>query len=275
MRYLVILFLTLLFSSPAFSTDNPWEINLPFSEASVEYKISGLRSGTKTIYIRKKGQESAEYSNVAMNMFGMRQQDKELIITDKNWVYRYDLNKNKGSKQANPARFFNEEFEKLSSSDQKKLIKNSEKLGVTMVAGMQGKIEKKATSILGYKCDLVDAMGTKIYSIADTGFPLKVETNAMGMAFSEEATKITKGSVPDEKFKHPNIKTRHDPSIDQMVQNQVQTTVLNLVSGKTTSAMPMAPSGQTQQGPQGGMPPMSEDQQKQMQELMKMFGGGN
>ncbi|MEA3405372.1 MAG: hypothetical protein U9R28_06500 [Pseudomonadota bacterium] len=266
---------TLLLSTQTFAADNPWDIKLPFKEAAVHYDISGNMKGNKVVYIKNYGRTSAEYTETSMTIFGMTQKQKDLNITTPDWNYSINLLENNGSKQTNPTKYFIEEFNKLSKSEQKKVASNAEKFGVNTLEGMQGKIEKNATEILGYRCDKTEMMGTTVYGIHGSGFPLKMESNMMGMKHSETATKIDKGSVPNSKFVPPeNIQYRHDQYADQMMQNYAKNVIQSLLNDQAP-----APMGGMQSAPvqQEADKPDSEqlkpEQQQQIQQLMKMFGG--
>ncbi|MEA1988645.1 MAG: hypothetical protein U9N57_05475 [Pseudomonadota bacterium] len=101
MKTLIFLF-TILFSSTSIAIDNPWDIKLPFKEATIHFEVKGSMSGTKVLYIKDYGRISAEYSDTSMTMFGMKQQHKEVEITTPDWVYSVDLVHNKSSKKTNP-----------------------------------------------------------------------------------------------------------------------------------------------------------------------------
>jgi len=276
MKFLIFLF-TILFSSTSIAIDNPWDIKLPFKEATIHFDVKGSMSGTKVLYIKDYGRISAEYSDTSMTMFGMKQEHKEVEITTPDWVYSIDLIHNKGSKQTNPMKFFIKEFNQLSKSDQKKVAVNAEKFGINSVQGMGGKVTKNATKILGFNCDKTDVMGTVVYSIVGTGLPLKVESNMMSMQHNETAIRFEKDAGPASKYTPPkNIALKYDRYADQMMQQQAKNMMQNLLNDK-------APAARNGSGPMGSQPPanqpqdnpnqMSPEQQQQLQQMMKMFGG--
>ncbi len=254
------------------AADSPWDTKLPFKSATLEYQVTGSMNGTKTLYIKDYGQKSAEYTDTVMSMFGMKQQQKNLTLTTPDWVYEYDLVAREGTKQINPTKIFNEEYNKLSRSEQKKLHQNAEKFGIDFIGGLQGKIKKNAATILGQKCDLSEVMGTQVYTLSGTSLPLKISSKTLGLQTQEEAIKFNKDSVPDSKFQHPKgITAHHNPDTDHMIREQIRSTMQTLIDGKAPSAYPTG-STQNQQESQNNNQ-LNDEQQQQLNKIMKMFGG--
>lgn len=230
--------------------ESPWDRQLPFESATVDYKVSGTMNGEKTIYVKDFGRTTAEYSSVTMKMMGMTQNQEEIIITTPDWVYSADLTEGTGSKQFNPQKCMTDEYNSLSAGDQKKVVKNSEAMGVEVVDGMGGTVEKKAATLLGYACDRVTMMGTTAHTISGSGLPLKIEGNVMGIKISQVATQLKTGSVPASKFDLPKgIVFENDPATDRMIREQARSVIQNLVAGKNPAA-----------GGSAGMPAASYDQ---------------
>ena len=81
--------------------------------------------------------------------------------------------------------------------------KSPMKIGEAMLKKMGGK-KIGTDKVLGYTCDVWEAMGTKqcIYK----GIPLKIESNVMGLKNTEVATKAEFDiSIPDKDFKLPDF----------------------------------------------------------------------
>lgn len=232
MKKILSLFVMLLVASPAFAVDNPWDTKLPFKNAIISSKISGTMNGEKTIYIKDYGKTRAEHSNTTMKMFGMTQQMNEIIITTPDWVYTINLADNTGTKQANLKKFMIQEFNSLSKSDQKKVVQNAEKQGIATIEGMEGTLEKNASTILGYNCDKVTMTGSIIYTISGTDLALKINGNMMGIKINQVATDVQKVSPPSSKFGLPaNINFEHDEQADLMMQDQAKTVIQQLLNG--------------------------------------------
>jgi len=269
MKKKLSLLLVLLFATSAFALDNPWDKKLPFKSAIINYKVSGTMSGEKTIYVKDYGKTTVEYSNTSMKMLSMTQQQKEIIITTPDWQYTIDLVENTGTKQANPKKFMRQEFNNLPKTKQKKVVKNAESLGISTIEGMNGKLQKNAAEILGYKCDKVNLLGTIVYTISGTGLPLKIEGNMMGMQFNQVAINIKKGSVPSSKFELPsNIRFEHNKQADQMMQAQAKTAIQNLLEGKRPESIG---AGNQMGGTANDPNQLTPEMQEQMQQMMKIF----
>jgi len=275
MRKALLVLLIGFLATPVLALESPWEQKLPFESAVINYDVTGLTSGSKTIFVKDYGRTSVEYRDTALKILGMKQEQKEFILTTPDWVYTADLVADTGTKHANPTKFLTQEFNNLSRSDQKKVIGNAEKQGVSMLEGVNGTIEKNAAEILGYSCDKATMMGTVVYTIHGTELPLKVESNTMGMKLNEIATGIKKGRVDASKFELPSsISFIHDKQADQMVQAQAKTIIQHLVSGQPV--VNTAPAGSQPQGmnsDESQQNLLNPEQQQQFQNMMKVFGG--
>jgi hypothetical protein len=242
MKKFLSLCIVLLFATSAWAVENPWDRKLPFKSAMVEYELTGTMTGEKTIYVKDYGQTRAEHNNTTMKMFGMTQQQKEVIITTKDWEYTIDLMEKTGSKQANMNKYLIQEFNKLSKSDQEKVVKNVEKLGVATVDGMEGSVEKKAVKILGYTCDKVSMTGVVVYAITGTDLPLKTTGDIMGIKINQVASKVMKGNVHPSKFALPtNIEFEHDVQADLLMAEQAKTIIQSLLEGRVATHTNQAP----------------------------------
>ncbi|MCD6389696.1 MAG: hypothetical protein J7L69_09825 [Desulfobulbaceae bacterium] len=221
-----ILILNLLITAPALAGENPWDTRLPFKKATINYSITGTENGSETLYIRNYGKEQATYRNTTTKIFFMTTKTESIQIITPDWIYSIDLQEKTGSKSVNPTKYMIEEYNSLSRSDRKKILKNSEELGHSVTEGLQGEIKKNVTKILGYSCDKVSVMGSTIYMISGTGLPLKSETSMAGMSFQSVATGIDKGSAPANVFIPPaGIKLEHDPEADQMARTMAKQTI--------------------------------------------------
>lgn len=232
-KTLLILMLLLILASTAFGVENPWTRKLPFKEGVVSYEISGTMKGSQTVYVKNHGATTAAYRTELTTMMGMTDESRELTLTTPDWVFTVDLEDNTGSKQINPKKVIMEKFNQLSKSEQKKLVKNSEELGIAMVGGMSGTVEKKAEKILGFKCDKVTVMGFDSYIITGTDFPMKVSGSLMGMTLSETATSIDKERVAASKFKIPEgAHISHEPDADRALRGQIDMMFQAMLAGK-------------------------------------------
>ena len=276
----VMMLVALIFPIMAGAAKNPWEKKLPFKSATIHYELTGMETGQETLYIRKHGQETARYQISKTSMLGMTMDSRTVMITTPDWLYIFDLEERTGTKSINPEKAMIEEYNKLSKAEKKEVAKNAEEMGTSMMNGMNGSVEKKAKKILGYSCDLTQAMGSTIYTIHDTPIALYSDSNIMGMKVKSVATKFDKGSVDGKYFKFPEgIEPQPDPDGDQMARVIAKQTIAALKdpeafkksqqqSGKpATSASPRTPGNDSRQEE---IPP--EDQQV-MEETMKALKG--
>ena len=213
--------------------ESPWDRQLPFETATVDYTVSGTMKGQKTIYVKDFGRTTAEYSSVTLKMMGMTQKQEEIIITTPDFVYSADLAQGTGTKQLNPQKCMTDEYNRLSVKERKKVIKNSEAMGVQIMDGMGGTVEKKAATLLGYACDRVTLMGTTAHTISGSALPLKIQGNVMGIKISQVATDLKTGRAPASKFELPKgISFETDPETDRMIREQARSAIQNLLAGK-------------------------------------------
>ena len=216
----------LILPSVAGADVNPWEKKLPFKNAAIRYEISGMETGEETLYIRNHGQETARHHSGKTSMFGMSVNSRTVQITTPDWIYQFDLEERTGSKSVNPEKLMIEEYNKLSKAEKKQVQKNAEKMGTSMMNGMEGSLEKNSKEILGYSCDKTTFMGSTIYSIHETPIALFSDTNIMGMKVKSIATSIEEGKVDDKYFAFPDgIEPQPNPDADRMAKMMAQQTI--------------------------------------------------
>ncbi len=267
---LVVILAALLLPGVAGAERAPWEVRLPFKDATIRYEISGMESGQDVLYIRKRGEETARYHSTSASMFGMSMKNETVEITTPDWIYSFDLQEGTGTKSINPQKLMLEEFEKLSSAEKKKVRENGEKMGAAMMGGMQGSVEENVQEILGYSCDRASMMGTTVYSIHATPIALLTESNMMGVTIRSAATAIDKGAVDDKNFSFPDgIEPQPDPEADELARMVARQSIEMLKDPeayrKDSNGMIGMPPGQLQDIP--------EEDQKQMEEAMKALKG--
>ncbi len=252
--------------------ENPFEEKLPFETATITYAVSGLENGTEILYIDDYGTKTATYHKTVTTMMGMAMENSSIEITDVDWVYNFDLVEGTGSKNRNPKKYLQEEFEKLSGAEKEQVMKNQELMGMSVMTGMGGSIEKDATTILGYSCDKVTAMGTAVYSIHNTTVTLKSEADVMGMKMDVVATAIDEGPVDEEVFKYPEgIEVMHDTEVDLMSQQMAQQTMEWLKDPEAVNKTPQM--GGMDQDRMQHVSEEDQEMMKQAQEMMKGLQG--
>ncbi len=260
------LVLLILLPLRVFAGDSPWEVRLPFENATIHYAITGMENGSEVSYIRDYGREVATYHTTRTTMMGMTMVNETVDISTDDWLYRFDITEGTGTKSVNPEKYMIEEYRKLSQAEQKRVRENGEKMGVAMAEGFGGNVRQNARKILGFNCDRAEVMGTVVYSIHGSGLALLVESNMMGMKMKVEATSVDKGRVADTYFRFPQgIEPRFDSQSDAVARELAKQTIAMLKDPESAAKQAGMPQNQEQQ--------MSPEDQQQMQQAMEALKG--
>ena len=246
----------------------PWDQKLPFASATITYSITGTEQGKEIVYIKDYGKSTATYHTGTTTMLGTAMATDTVEIEDPDWIYSFDLKERTGTKSTNPVKAMKAAFAKLTPAEQDQVRKNAEKLGLSMMEGMSGKIEQNATKLFGFSCDLTTIMGTKVYSIHGTPIALKTESEMMGMKMNSVATALDQGPVDDKMFAHPaGIEVVFDQEADAMAQNIAEQTIAWMKDPKAADKAAGAP------GVGGNQPNLSPDDQELMKQVEQMMKG--
>lgn len=188
------------FTIPAKSSDGemiPPTLEEKFRRYGIEsgivtYKVSGVSTGTETIYFDQYGYREARYTTTTTNVFGVKSETKSLGLLFGTTQYQIDLTQNTGTKTTNPML--------VSMADKDKdLVLQSERLLESMGGKKIGKKE-----YLGKSCDEweVSKMASKI--LVWKGVALSTDATLMGLNSKMEATKFQENvEIPEEKFALP------------------------------------------------------------------------
>ena len=256
MRYFIkMALLGALMVSGAIAADSPWDIKLPFKSATITYEVSGMQSGTEILHIGDSGNKQARFVKTSGKVMFQTMETDRIEITTKDWFYTIDMIEKRGSKTTNPAKVFKEEYEKLSKKEKQTVNENAEKMGTSLIGGMQGTVEKNAATMLGLKVDKTTVMGTTVYTIHGTGIALKMEMDMMGMSSKSVATELKKGSVPQNVFTPPQgVKITFDKKADEMMRSMAKNMIDTLKDPEAAKKMQQ----QSQQYRQEGMSQAAE-----------------
>lgn len=266
----------LMLGNVAWSTDVPWEVQLPFKEATIHYQLSGNEQGEEILYIKDYGQQQAKYHKGTSSMMGMTIKTETVQITDPDWISTYDLVEKTGTKTTNPNKLYLREYNKLSRSEKKNFEKNAKKLGAAMMAQAGGSVSQTKDKFLGYDCDVVTVTGMSTsYVLRGSQVPLKTEMSMMGIQNTILATQVdTSASIPDSVFIAPaGITAELNPQAEAMMEGMVQQTVNSLKTPdgaskmlpQQTGAGMMSPARQQAMGVDG----VNADQQAEMMRRMQ------
>lgn len=205
MLMLAFIHCTLIGCSSA-NTENPWDKKFSFETATIEYSLSGIQTGTAVMYIKDYGANRAYYTNSITSMLFMKVESKTVELTTPDALVTVDLKERTGVSTPNPTKKNREDFEKLTASEKKIVVKNAEILaerGIDIFF-LEGAAGKATGDFLGHKVDIINLNGMSIWVLAGTDIPVKSTVSIMGMTTEIAATKISlDGSVDDSKFVMP------------------------------------------------------------------------
>lgn len=295
--WLIMMMMVFFSTSLAWGGDLPWEMKLPFKQATIHYEITGTEKGKETLYIKESGKRQARHHQSTSTVMGMTTKKETIEITDPDWMYTYDLVEKKGGKTTNPNKIYLAEYNKMSGQEKKNFEKNAKELGTSMMGQFGGSVQQKGGKLLGYDCDITTVSGlSTIHMLHGSNVPLRTETSVMGMKTVLAATKIdTDAAIPDSAFAAPaGIEAVHNPEMESMMTSMIQHTVNTLkqpdgakqmqqagpmgMLGGADGAMPQGmPQGMQQHGMQKEMPAEGlspadqQDLMRQMNEAMQQM----
>ena len=162
-----------------------------FKSGKVVYKMSGIQTGTETLYFDDYGRKEVHFNKSVIDMMGVKQKSNTQTIMEGKYIYTIDLEKNTGQKMENPL------YEMFSDED------DLQKVGEDIMKKMGGK--KVGTETLnGKECEIweVQKMGGKIW--VWNSLAIRTVVNMMGMNITQEAESIeTDIDVSPDLFKIP------------------------------------------------------------------------
>lgn len=280
--YLLALSLGVLTATPAFCADLPWEMKLPFKEATIHYELSGSQQGQETLYIKDSGKLRARYHKASATMMGVTTSNDTVEFIDPDWIYSYDLVAKTGAKSTNPAKIYQAEYTKLSATEKKNFEKNAQEFGAGMMSQFGGSVTRSSGQVLGYDCEVItvnNGMST-VYQLRGSDLPLRSDVAVMGMKNSTVATKIdTSTAIPAAAFTHPaGITAVHNTEADSMMTSTIQGMVQSLKDPDGAKKMQqggaatmMAPAMQQAMEEDGMSKEEQQEMMRQMQEAMQQM----
>jgi len=236
--FIKVVFINILMVAGVLAEENPWDVRLPFKSATITYDVSGMQSGTEILYVDEYGKKKAIFRKTSGTVMFQTIETNTVEITTDEWLYKIDLNKKSGTKTVNPAKYFKEEYDKLTHKEQQTVNENAKKMGTSLIGGMQGSVEKNVDTILGYKVDKTTMMGSTVYIIHDSSIVLKTESEMMGMSSKSVAVELKKKAVPKNVFDLPKgVKITFDKDADAMMRTMVKSMIDKLKDPKAAEKM--------------------------------------
>ncbi len=283
---LVVSMILLFFCSLAWGEDLPWEMKLPFKEATIHYELTGSEQGKETLYIKEYGKLRAKHRQATATMMGMTKKTETVEIVDPDWMYTYDLVEKKGEKTTNPRKIYLTEYNKFNAEEKKNFEKNAKELGTSMMGQFGGSVQQNAGKMLGYDCDITTVGGmSTVHLLHGTDIPLRSEVAIMGMNSTNAATKIdTSSAIPGSAFAPPQgINATLNQEAENMMAGMIQQTMDTLKKPdgakqmQAAGPMGMMGAGGMEKGMQQGMkdegmsPEEQQEMMRQMNEAMQQM----
>jgi hypothetical protein len=270
---LVVSMILLFLSSLAWGEDLPWEMKLPFKEATIQYNLGGNQQGNETLYVKDYGRLRAKHHKATTTVMGTTQKTETLEVIDPDWIYSYNLIEKKGEKTTNPRKLYQAEYSKLNAEEKRNFEKNSKELGTGMMGKHGASVKQNAEKILGYDCDVTTVGGmSTVYLLHGTDIPLRTEVSMMGMKSSNTATKVdTSGSVPSSAFAPPpDVSAQLNKEMEIMMADTIKQSIDTLKRPDGAQKMMQSGPGMGLGGMQKGMAAegMSKEEQQEMMQQM-------
>ena len=169
-----------------------------FKSGKVVYKLSGMMTGTETMYFDDYGRKEVRFNESTIDMMGMKQKTNTQTITDGKYIYSINKQTNVAQKMENPI------YSMFSKED------DLQKIGEDIMKKLGGR-KIGSETVKGKDCDIweVQKLGGKIW--VWKSLAVKSEVNVMGMNMNQIAESIeTNISVSPDLFKIPEGVTIQD-----------------------------------------------------------------
>ncbi len=154
-------------------------------EGMIEYTVSGVQSGSETLYWRDWGRQEAKYTDTSLSMMGMTQTTKTWSIITPETIITIDQKTNTATSMANPAA---DMFEGMTEDE-------LENMGEQMMQQMGG-TQEGADTIAGQTCDIWKIPMGNAETCLWNGLPLSNKAGMAGMNMSTVATAIDTSTSP-------------------------------------------------------------------------------
>jgi len=164
--------------------------------AIVEYKMSGMQTGTETLYFDRWGMREAKYTQTEIKAGTIVVKQNRMTLLDGEWTYNVDLDTKTGTKIPTP-------LMKELTGAAKRESKDATEIGEEMLARMGGR-KIGTETVLGKPCDVWEIKNLNAKSWVWQGVTLKTVVNMMGQMMTAEAVRLQDNvNVPDEKLTLP------------------------------------------------------------------------
>ncbi len=173
----------------------------------IEYDLSGVQEGTKTLYFDDWGMRQAEYTRSVISVSGYTKAVNLVTIIDGEYQYTINLDQKTGTKTRNP---IIKEMETL------KYEKGFNEFGEQMILKM-GAEKVGSENFLGKNCDVYEIKKSNTKLWVWNWITLKSEVKSRAFDISTVATKIeTDIPIPSSKFAVPEKIVLNEVDLDNL-----------------------------------------------------------
>lgn len=198
--------------NPEKGTKSNFQKRYGIKSAIIEYELSGLQQGSKTLYFDDWGMRQAEYTRMILSVGGYTKAMNIVDIIDGEYEYKINLDQNSGTKVRNP---IIKEMEAL------KYEKGFNEFGEQMILKMGAEKTGKET-LLGKDCDVYEIAKSHTKLWVWEWIILKSETQTKTLNIVTEAKKIDVNvPIPSEKFKVPEKAVLNEVDLDN-IENEMR-----------------------------------------------------
>lgn len=276
-RITTLVLSVVLSASPILAAELPWQVKLPFKEATIQYELKGAEQGTEVLYLKDHGKLRAKHHQATATVMGQSTRTDTIELIDPDWVTIYNMADKTGSRFTNPSKLYMAEYTKLTGAEKANFEKNAKQMGAAMMGQMGGSVKPCSEKMMGHDCDVTTIGGmSTIYLLRGSDIPLRSEVSIMGMKNSVNATRIdTTSAVPESAFTPPAgiaVKTDHETeaTMAQSVRQMMDTLKRpDGVESLKKQAGGLIPPGVMPPGAAGDGLGLSKEEQAQMEQEMK------
>ena len=276
-RIATLVLSVVLSASPVLAAELPWQVKLPFKEATIHYELKGSEQGTEILYLKDHGKLRAKHHKASATVMGQSTRTDTIELTDPDWVTIYNMADKTGNRFTNPSKLYTAEYTKLTGSEKANVEKNAKQMGAGMMGQMGGSVKPCSEKLMGYDCDVTTIGGmSSVYLLRGSDIPLRSEVSIMGMKNSVNATRIdTTSAVPASAFTPPaGIAVETDREAEAVMAQSVRQMMDTLkrpdgVESLKKQAGELFPPGVLPPGSVGDGPGLSKEEQAQMEQEMK------
>jgi hypothetical protein len=173
----------------------------------IEYDLSGVQEGTKTLYFDDWGMRQAEYTRSVISVSGYTKAVNLVTIIDGEYQYTINLDQKTGTKTRNPI---------IKDMETLKYEKGFNEFGEQMILKM-GAEKVGSENFLGKNCDVYEIKKSNTKLWVWNWITLKSEVKSRAFDISTVATKIeTDVPIPSSKFAVPEKIVLNEVDLDNL-----------------------------------------------------------